>query len=55
MLVAIYWLEFAGGWGMWGLLTFFGRDLLGCLARFDLLDGIYFLSFAGSCLQGEVC
>ena len=27
----------------------------GCLARFDLLDGIYFLSFAGSCLQGEVC
>ena len=55
MLVAIYWLEFAGGWGMWGLLTFFGRDLLGCLASFDLLDGVYLLGFAGRGSLGQVC
>ena len=40
---------------MLGLPGFVWWNLLGCLARFDLLDGIYFLSFAGSCLQGEVC
>ena len=40
---------------MWGLLTFFGRDLLGCLARFDLLDGVYLLGFAGRGSLGQVC
>ena len=55
MLVAIYWLEFAGGRGRvsWGLSGFVGWDLLGCLAMFDLLDGVSLVKFAGRGFAGS--
>ena len=46
---------FCWRWGMSDLLACFGRDLLGCLARFDLLDGVYLLGFAGRGSLGQVC
>ena len=55
----VCWLQ-STGWSLLGgryvgFASIFGRDLLGCLARFDLLDGVYLLGFAGRGSLGQVC
>ena len=56
----VCWLQ-STGWSLlggrgrlsWGLSGFVGWDLLGCLAIYDLLDGVSLVKFAGRGFAGS--